>query len=417
MKILVVGGGGREHVIIKKLKEDRDDLQLFCAPGNGGIGEDALCVNIEAMELERICDYAEKQEFDLVIVAPDDPLVAGLVDMLEERGIRTFGPRNDAAKIEGSKIFSKDLMKKYDIPTAEYEIFENYKDAKKYLESAKIPTVVKADGLAFGKGVLICKTREEAEEALEIIMIQKKFGEAGNRVIIEEYIEGPEVSILSFCDGNTIVPLPSAQDHKKAYDGDEGLNTGGMGTFSPSDKYTPEMQKQVEEEIIFRSLEAFKQEGIVFKGVIFFGLMLTENGPKLLEYNARFGDPEIQVVLPKIEGDLLSIFEACIDGNLADIPIGFDNRYGVCVIIASGGYPEKYEKGFLIEGLDKLDSDIVVFHAGTKARDKRIYTNGGRVLGVTAFGRDVSEAREKAYKNVEKITFDNMHYRKDIGIK
>ncbi|MEX1307907.1 MAG: phosphoribosylamine--glycine ligase [Eubacteriales bacterium] len=417
MKVLVVGGGGREHAIIKKLKKEKDDLQIFCAPGNGGIGEEALCVPIAATDLDRICEYAQIQKFDLIIVAPDDPLVAGLVDRLEALGLRVFGPNKEAAQIEGSKVFAKDLMKKYDIPTADYAVFEDFDKANSYLETAKIPIVIKADGLALGKGVLICKTRDQAFEALELIMNDKKFGDAGNRVVMEEYIEGPEVSILSFCDGETIVPLPSAQDHKKAFDHDEGKNTGGMGTFSPSDKYTPEIQKEVEEKIILRTLSALKSEGIEFKGVIFFGLMLTEDGPKLLEYNARFGDPEAQVVLPKLETGLMDIIDAVIDGHLKDIDFRFNINYGVCVIIASGGYPDKYDKGYPIEGLKDVDEDVVVYHAGTKAANGRMYTYGGRVLGVTGFGRNIEEARKKAYKNVKKIKFEHMQYRTDIGIK
>ncbi len=417
MKILVVGGGGREHAIIKKLKKERSDLQIFCAPGNGGIGEEALCVPIPATDLNHICEYAKTQAFDLVIVAPDDPLVAGLVDKLQALGIRAFGPTKEAAQIEGSKVFAKELMKKYDIPTAEYAVFEDFDVANAYLETATIPIVVKADGLALGKGVIICKTRDEAFEALEAIMKDRQFGDAGSRVVLEEYIEGPEVSILSFCDGETIVPLSPAQDHKKAFDNDQGKNTGGMGTFSPTDKYTPEIQAEVEEKIIHRTLEALKSEGIVFKGVIFFGLMLTENGPKLLEYNARFGDPEAQVVLPKLDTDLMEIIDAVIDGHLQDVHFRFNPEYSVCVVIASGGYPDAYITGYPIEGLKDVDKDVVVYHAGTKAANGRMYTYGGRVLGVTGFGRNMKEARDAAYRNVKKIHFEHMQYRTDIGIK
>ncbi len=417
MKILVVGGGGREHAVIKKLLKDRRDLQIFCAPGNGGIGQEAICVNIAADDLTQLVTYASVQAFDLVIVTPDDPLAAGLVDMLEEKGIRAFGPSKAAARLEGSKVFAKELMKKYDIPTADYAVFEDIKKAEKYVETAKMPIVVKADGLALGKGVLICQTKEEALGALNIVMAEKKFGDAGKSVVIEEYIQGPEVSILAFCDGKTIVPLPSAQDHKKALDGDKGKNTGGMGVFSPTDTYTPEIKKLVEETIINKTLDALNSEGIVYKGVLYFGLMLTADGPKLLEYNARFGDPEAQVVLPKIENDLLEIMEAVIDQRLDGIEFRFDTRYGVCVVLASGGYPDKYQKGYPVSGLDEVDDEITIYHAGTKARDGAIYTNGGRVFGITAFGRSIDDARELVYKNIKKISFDNMQYRTDIGIK
>jgi len=417
MKILVIGSGGREHAIIKKLLKDRDDLQIFCAPGNGGIGQDAICVNIDAMDIEQITAYAKTQAFDLVVVAPDDPLAAGLVDVLESNGIRAFGPSKEAAQIESSKAFAKALMKKHEIPTAEYAVFEEYEAASAYIKKATEPMVVKADGLAKGKGVLICETRQEAEDAVRQMMQDKAFGEAGSRVIIEEFIEGPEVSVLSFCDGKTIVPLPSAQDHKKALDGDMGKNTGGMGAFSPSDKYTPDIKKIVEETIIYPTFEALNAEGITYKGVIYFGIMLTADGPKVLEYNARFGDPEIQIVLPKVETDLVGIMDAVIDQRLADVEFVFNPDYGVCVVLASGGYPDAYMTGYPITGLDKVDDDIVVYHAGTKSRDRHLYTKGGRVLNIAAFGRSMEEAREKVYKNIKKISFENMHYRTDIGIK
>ena len=417
MKILVVGGGGREHAVVKKLLRDRNDLQIFCAPGNGGIGQDAICVNITADDLNQLVKYASDQAFDLVIVTPDDPLAAGLVDMLEEKGIRAFGPSKSAARMEGSKVFAKELMKKYDIPTAQYAVFDDIIKAKKYIEKAKMPIVIKADGLALGKGVLICQTTNEAQSALNSIMTERQFGEAGRRVVVEEFIEGPEVSVLAFCDGKTIVTLPSAQDHKKALDGDKGKNTGGMGVFSPTDTYTSEIKTLVEETIIQKTLDALKSEGIVYKGVLYFGLMLTSDGPKLLEYNARFGDPEAQVVLPKMENDLLEVIEAVIDQRLDTIQFRFDTRYGVCVVLASGGYPDKYQKGYPVSGLNEVDDNITIYHAGTKARNGSIYTNGGRVFGVTAFGRSIDEARGQVYKNIKKISFENMQYRTDIGIK
>lgn len=416
MKILVVGGGGREHAIIWKLRQNENIKEIHCAPGNGGISDIATCVPINATDIEALVEYAQNEKFDLVIVAPDDPLYMGLVDKLTENGIRAFGPTKLAAEIEGSKVYAKELMKKYGIPTAQYEVFEDYQNALLYVQNCNIPIVIKADGLALGKGVIICNTRKEAEQALKLIMIDKQFGDAGNRVVIEEFIEGPEVSVLSFCDGETILPMASAQDHKRAFDGDEGPNTGGMGTFSPSPKYTTEIQKKVEETIIQPTVEALKKEGRPFKGVIFFGLMLTKNGPKLLEYNARFGDPEAQVVLPRLNNDLLEIIQACIDGNLCDIELEWEERSAVCVVMASGGYPGSYKKGELIKGLDKTQNSIV-FHAGTSKKDGHYYTNGGRVLGVTALGKDIKEARENAYSDVERINFNGAQFRTDIGIK
>ena len=352
-----------------------------------------------------------------MVVAPDDPLALGMVDALEAEGIRAFGPNKQAAQIEASKSFSKELMKKYHIPTADYEVFDDYESARAYLETSKLPIVLKADGLALGKGVLICETRQQAMEGLKQIMLDKSFGDAGNRVVVEEYIEGPEVSILTFCDGKTIVPMKSAQDHKRAYDGDQGLNTGGMGTFAPSPKYTREIQQEVEEKIIKATLDALNSEGITFKGVIFFGLMLTKEGPKVLEYNARFGDPETQSVLMLLKTDLLDIFEAVVDERLEELDIQWEeDKSAVCVVMASGGYPESYPKGLPITGLDEV-SGAVVFHAGTKQQDGQILTNGGRVLGVTAVGKDIQKAREIAYSNVAKIQFDGAHFRRDIGIK
>ena len=416
MKILVVGGGGREHTIIWKLKQGREDIDIYCAPGNGGISDIATCVPIGATDIDGIVAYAKNGSFDLVIVAPDDPLYMGMVDRLNEEGIRAFGPTQSAAEIEGSKVYAKQLMKKYGIPTAEYEVFDSYDSACAYVQSCKLPTVVKADGLALGKGVIICETVQQAIDALTEIMVDRKFGDAGSRVVIEEYIEGPEVSVLSFCDGKTILPMASAQDHKRAYDGDKGPNTGGMGTFSPTPKYVGALKDEIEETIIRRTLYALNEEGRTFKGVIFFGLMLTADGPKVLEYNARFGDPEAQVVLPRMKNDLLDVIEVVIDGTLCDITLEWDERSAVCVVMASGGYPGKYQKGLPISGLDDV-SDATVFHAGTAKKDGQYVTSGGRVLGVTALGKDIADAREIAYGNVKRIAFDGAQYRSDIGIK
>ncbi len=416
MKILVVGGGGREHVIIWKLLQNKKVSEVHCAPGNGGISDIAKCVDIKATDIDGIVDYAKAQAFDLVIVAPDDPLYMGMVDRLQSEGIRAFGPKSDAAEIEGSKVYAKQLMKKYDIPTAGYEIFDDYQKALDYIEGCSLPTVVKADGLALGKGVIICETKQQAQDALYNIMINKAFGDAGKRVVIEEYIQGPEVSILSFCDGKTILPMESAQDHKRIFDGDKGPNTGGMGTFSPSPKYTREIKEQVEETVIKRTLHALQSEGRDFKGVIFFGLMLTKSGPKLLEYNARFGDPEAQVVLPRLKNDLLDIIDAVIDERLSEINLEWDERSAVCVVMASGGYPGKYDKVIKISGIDKVNG-ATVFHAGTAKKDGSYYTNGGRVLGVTALGADMEQARKLAYAQTEKIDFKGAQYRRDIGIK
>ena len=416
MKLLVVGGGGREHAIIWKLRQNDSIKEIHCAPGNGGISDIATCVPIGATDIDALVDYAKTEQFDLVVVAPDDPLYMGLVDRLEEEGIRAFGPSQKAAEIEGSKVYAKHLMQKYNIPTADCEVFDDYNSALAYVSSCKFPTVVKADGLALGKGVIICTTASEAEAALKQIMVDKVFGDAGNRVIVEEFIEGPEVSVLSFCDGKTILPMASAQDHKRALNNDKGKNTGGMGTFSPTPKYTPEVQKLIEDTIIMPTVRALSSEGREFKGIIFFGLMLTSNGPKLLEYNARFGDPEAQVVLPRLKNDLLAIFDACIDGTLADITLQWEKQSAVCVVMASGGYPNAYKKGELINGLGDVE-DAIVFHAGTAKRDCSYYTNGGRVLGVTALGDDIAAARKVAYSQIQKITFSGAQYRTDIGIK
>lgn len=417
MKILVVGGGGREHTILWKLAQSPKKPELYCAPGNGGISQIATCVDIAATDIENMVAFAKQEKMDLVVVAPDDPLAMGMVDALEAEGIRAFGPRKNAAIIEASKAFSKELMKKYHIPTAEYETFSDAEKALEYVKTAKIPLVVKADGLALGKGVLICKTRQEAEQAVRQVMLEKAFGAAGNTVVIEEFLEGPEVSVLTFTDSHTILPMASAQDHKRARDNDEGLNTGGMGTFSPTPKYTPEIQRQVEQEIIRPTVDALNAEGRPFKGVIFFGLMLTKDGPKLLEYNARFGDPEAQSVLFRMKNDLLEIFEAVIEERLSEITLEFEPGAALCVVMASGGYPEHYEKGKEISGLDEVSDGVVVFHAGTKLENGKFYTSGGRVLGVVAKGEDMEAARKIAYENVQKIHFEGAQYRQDIGIK
>lgn len=417
MKILVVGGGGREHTILWKLAQSPRKPKLYCAPGNGGISKIAQCVNIGATEIEKMVEFAKKEEMDLVVVAPDDPLAMGMVDALEAAGIRAFGPNRAAAIIEASKAFSKELMKKYGIPTADYATFSDAEEALRYVQTAEIPLVVKASGLALGKGVLICKTRQQAEDAVRQIMVDKAFGAAGETVVIEEFLEGPEISVLTFTDSHTILPMASAQDHKRARDNDEGLNTGGMGTFSPSKQYTPKVQEQVEQEIIFPTLDALNAEGRPFKGVIFFGLMLTQKGPKLLEYNARFGDPEAQSVLFRMKNDLLEIFEAVIDERLQEIQLEFEEGAAVCVVMASGGYPEHYEKGKEITGLEDVSPEVMVFHAGTKLENGKFYTSGGRVLGVVAKGEDIQAARKIAYENVEKIHFEGAQYRKDIGIK
>ncbi len=417
MKILVVGGGGREHALIWKIAQNPRAEKIYCAPGNGGISQLAECVDIAATDIAAMVAFAKEKAIDFVVVAPDDPLALGMVDAMEAAGIRAFGPNKAAAIIEASKAYSKQLMKKYHIPTAEYEIFSDYNAAKEYVETCKIPVVLKADGLALGKGVLICMTREEARAGLKTIMEDKAFGSAGNTVVIEEFLEGPEVSVLTFCDGTTILPMESAQDHKRALDNDEGTNTGGMGTFCPTPKYTAEMRRRVEEEIIVPTMHALNKEGRKFKGVIFFGLMLTKDGPKLLEYNARFGDPEAQSVLFRMKNDLLTILEAVVDERLNEIQLEWEPGAAVCVVMASGGYPGSYEKGKEITGLEQVDEDVMVFHAGTKLEDGKFRTAGGRVLGVTARGRDMEEARGKAYANVKKIHFDGAHYRTDIGIK
>lgn len=418
MKVLVIGGGGREHAICWKLSKSPKVDELYCAPGNAGIAEVAKCVDIGVMDFEKIADFAKKEAFDLVVVGPDDPLAGGIVDVLEEKGLRVFGPRKNAAILEGSKAFSKDLMKKYGIPTAAYETFDTPEAALKYLETAPVPIVLKADGLALGKGVLICNTREEAKEGVKTLMLDKQFGHAGDRIVVEQFMTGREVSVLSFVDGKTIKIMTSAQDHKRAKDGDQGLNTGGMGTFSPSPFYTKEVDEFCRKYIYQATVDAMKSEGREFKGIIFFGLMLTADGPKVLEYNARFGDPETQVVLPRMKNDIVDVFEACVDGTLDQIDLQFEDNAAVCVVLASDGYPEHYEKGKKITGLENFkDKDgYYVFHAGSKFdAEGNILTNGGRVLGVTATGKDLKEARANAYKATEWIHFENKYMRHDIG--
>lgn len=417
MDILVIGSGGREHAICWSLKKSKDCNKLYCLPGNAGISEIAECVNISVMDFDAIIAFLKAHaNIGMTVVAPDDPLAAGLVDRLEAEGFRAFGPNKAAAIIEGSKAFSKELMVKYGIPTAGYEEFNDYNLACEYVKQSDYPLVVKADGLALGKGVIICNNVQEALTALKDMMIDAKFSSAGNKVIVEEFLVGKEVSILSFTDGKTIVPMVSSQDHKRALDNDMGLNTGGMGTFSPSKIYTDSLAKEVYDTVIVPTMEAMNAENRTFKGVLYFGLMLTNKGIKVLEYNARFGDPETQVVLPRLKTDLLEIFNAIIDERLSEINIEWNDDAAVCVILASGGYPEKYAKGVPIE-IGKLDDGIILFHAGTAFKDGQLVTNGGRVIGVTALGVTIETARKKAYKNIENIKFDKMHYRTDIGVK
>ncbi len=418
MKVLITGGGGREHAIAWKLAKSPKVDKLYCAPGNAGIAEVAECVEIGVMDFDAQVAFAKEHQIDLVIVGPDDPLAAGAVDAFEAAGIRAFGPRKNAAILEGSKAFSKDLMKKYNIPTAAYENFDNPEAALAYLETAKMPIVLKADGLALGKGVLICNTLEEAKDGVKSLMMDKQFGAAGNCIVIEEFMTGREVSVLAFVDGTTIKIMTSAQDHKRAKDGDQGLNTGGMGTFSPSPFYTKEVDDFCQKYIYQPTVDAMKAEGREFKGIIFFGLMLTDDGPKVLEYNARFGDPETQVVLPRMKQDILDVFEACIDGTLDQVNLEFEDNAAVCVVLASAGYPEHYEKGLPITGLDnfKEKDGYYVFHAGSKFdADGNIVTNGGRVLGVTATGANLKEARANAYEATGWVQFDNQYMRHDIG--
>ena len=417
MKVLIVGSGGREHAIAWKVAQSEKVDKIYCAPGNAGIASVAECVDIGAMEFDKLVEFAKEEAIDLTVIGMDDPLVGGVVDEFEKAGLKVFGPKKNAAILEGSKAFSKDLMKKYNIPTAAYETFASAEKAMEYLETSKYPIVLKADGLALGKGVLICNTKEEAMDGVKSLMLDKQFGTAGNTIVIEEFMTGREVSVLSFVDGNTIKIMTSAQDHKRAKDGDKGLNTGGMGTFSPSPFYTSEVDEFCKKYIYQATVDAMKAEGREFKGIIFFGLMLTEDGPKVLEYNARFGDPETQVVLPRMKNDIVEVFEACVDGTLDKINLEFEDNAAVCVVLASDGYPVKYDKGFEIKGLDKFDDkdSYYVFHAGTKFNDGKIVTNGGRVLGVTAKGKDLKEARANAYDATKWVEFENKYMRNDIG--
>lgn len=421
MKVLIVGSGGREHAIAWSVSQSKQVTKIYCAPGNGGISEVAECVNISAMEFEKLADFAEENGVDLTIIGMDDPLVGGVVDVFESRGLKVFGPRKNAAIIEGSKSFSKDLMKKYGIPTCHYETFHSPEEALIYLENCNYPIVLKADGLALGKGVLICENQQEAEAGIAILMLDKQFGDAGNTVVIEDFITGREVSVLCFCDGTHIAPMTSAQDHKRAKDGDQGLNTGGMGTFSPSPFYTPEIQAICEEQIYQPTMDAMKAEGRDFTGILFVGLMLTEEDgkvvPKVLEYNARFGDPEAQVVLPRMKNDIIDVIGACIEGRLDSIDLEFEDNAAVCVVLASDGYPEHYEKGKVItfsEDFNQKDG-YYAFHAGTKVAEEGLVTNGGRVIGITAKGNTLQKARENAYKATQWVAFENKYMRNDIG--
>ncbi len=419
MKILVVGGGGREHAIIKKLKENPQVTEIFACPGNGGIAKDATCVDIGAKDLEKIADFAVENQIDFCVVAPDDPLVLGCVDLLESKGIPCFGPDKKAAILEGSKVFSKNLMKKYNIPTARYEVFDSAAAAMAYIKAQnEFPTVIKADGLALGKGVMIAETLEAAEDAVKSIMEDKKFGDSGNHIVVEEFLTGPEVSVLSFTDGKTVVPMVSSMDHKRALDGDKGLNTGGMGTVAPNPYYTDEIAKECMETIFLPTMRAMNAEGRTFKGCLYFGLMLTPKGPKVIEYNCRFGDPETQVVLPLLKTDLFTVMQAVHDETLSDLPVEFAKESAACVIVASGGYPESYKKGCPMDlGNAENLPDVTVYHAGTALRDGKLVTSGGRVLGVTATGADLPAALRKAYEAVNEITFDGAFCRKDIGAR
>lgn len=418
MKILVVGGGGREHAIVKKLSESKKNPKIYVAPGNAGTEEIATNIAISVTDFDSLVDFAKNEKIDLTVIGMDDPLVGGIVDRFEKNGLRVFGPRKNAAILEGSKAFSKELMKKYGIPTADYENFNDPQKALKYLKGADYPIVLKADGLALGKGVLICKNFEEAKTGIEELMIDKSFGDAGNTVVIEEFLEGREVSVLSFVDGTHYALMTSAQDHKRVNDGDKGLNTGGMGTFSPSPFYTKEIDRYCREHIYQKTVDAMRAEGREFKGIIFYGLMLTKSGVKVLEYNARFGDPETQVVLPRMENDIIDVFEACIDGCLDKIDLKFKDNAAVCVVLASKGYPIKYEKGKKISGLENFEgkNNIFAFHAGTKRVNGDVLTNGGRVLGITATAPTLKEARNKAYEATKLINFENKYMRNDIGI-
>lgn len=417
MRVLVVGGGGREHALVWKISQSPRVKEIYCAPGNAGIGELARCINIPAENIDELVEFALKNKIDLTVVGPEVPLTLGIVDKFVANGLKIFGPTQRAAEIEGSKAFSKELMAKYQIPTAKYQVFTGVQQAKDFIKELGVPCVVKADGLAAGKGVMVCFTLEEALKAVDDILIENKFGKAGSKVVVEEFLEGQEVSMLAFTDGKTVIPMVSAQDHKRVFDNDQGPNTGGMGAYSPAPVYTTQIHETVEKDILRATIDAMGGEGRPFKGVLYAGLMLTENGPKVLEFNARFGDPETQVVLPRLKTDIVDIMEAVVAGELDKINVEWYEEAAVCVVMASGGYPEGYEKGKVITGLEKVPEDVLVFHAGTKKDKGQIVTNGGRVLGVTALGKDLQGAINKAYQGVEKIDFAGMHYRKDIGAK
>ncbi len=419
MKVLVIGSGGREHTLVWKITQSPKVSQIYCAPGNAGISRLAQCVNIDADSIEKLVDFAKKEKIDLTVVGPELPLSQGIVNEFNKQGLRIFGPSKEATEIESSKVFSKYLLKKYNIPTANYQVFQNSEKALDYIKKQTFPLVIKADGLAAGKGVFIVKNLVEARDALGALMEEKKFGEAGRQVIIEEFLEGEEVSILAFCDGKTVVPMVSSQDHKKIFDNDRGPNTGGMGAYSPVPFYPNEFKKKVLEEILKPTVEGLRSEGREYKGVLYAGLILTKQGPKVLEFNARFGDPETQVILPRLKTDLIDIFNAVIEQTLHKINIEWKDNAAVCVVMASGGYPGKYHKGKVISGLERLEKmkDIIVFHAGTKLQDDKIITSGGRVLGITAWDETISKAKERAYKGVKEIYFEDMYYRKDIASK
>ena len=414
MKILVVGGGGREHAICWKLSNEANVEKIYCAPGNAGISNVAECIDIGDSDIENLLKFAKENQIDLTIVGPEIPLVAGIVDAFEKEGLKIFGPNKKCAQLEGSKAFSKDFMIRHNLPTAKYKEYTNLDEAISEIDSFGYPVVIKADGLAAGKGVVIPENREDAITTLKEMMSDKKFGKAGDKIVVEEFLNGIETSILAFVDNDTIVPMVSSKDHKKVFEGETGLNTGGMGTFSPSEIYTDELAKEIQEKILDKTLEGFKKDNLNYKGILFVGLMITEDGPKILEYNVRFGDPETQSVLFRLDTDLNKIISAILDNNLKNIEINYSKEEAICVMLTSGGYPESYEKGKVISGLENLDSDIVVFHSGTKFDNGNIVTNGGRVIGITAKGKTVKEAGEKVYENIKKINFEGMHYRKDI---
>lgn len=414
MRILVVGGGGREHAICWKLNNESNVEKIYCAPGNAGISSVAKCIDIQDSDIENLLKFAKENQIDLTIVGPEIPLVAGIVDAFEKEGLKIFGPNKECAQLEGSKAFSKDFMIRHNLPTAKYKEYTNLDEAISEIDSFGYPVVIKADGLAAGKGVVIPENREDAITTLKEMMSDKKFGKAGDKIVVEEFLNGIETSILAFVDNDTIVPMVSSKDHKKVFEGETGLNTGGMGTFSPSEIYTDELAKEIQEKILDKTLEGFKKDNLNYKGILFVGLMITEDGPKILEYNVRFGDPETQSVLFRLDTDLNKIISAILDNNLKNIEINYSKEEAICVMLTSGGYPENYEKGKVISGLENLDSDIVVFHSGTKFDNGNIVTNGGRVIGITAKGKTVKEAGEKVYENIKKINFEGMHYRKDI---